>query len=51
MFDVLFEVVTWLQDPFILAEIVKVCFVYIKAYGLRLSRVPNLHSRDILAFV
>ena len=47
MFDVLFEDVTWLLNPFLLAEIVEVCFIHTKAYILSLSRVPNLHSMDI----
>ena len=51
MFDVLFEVDTWLLNSFFLAEIVEVCFVPTKASVLRLSRVRNLHSMDIWAFV
>ena len=50
-FDVLFEVVTWLLNPFLLAEIVEVVFFHTKACILRLSRVPNQHSMDICAFV
>ena len=51
MFDVLLEVVSWLLNPFFLAEIVDVCFVHTKSHGLRLSNVLNLHLMGIRAFV
>ena len=51
MFDVLFEVVTWLLNPFCHAEIVDVCFVLTKLHGLSISHVLNLHSMGIRAFV
>ena len=48
MFDVLFEVVTWLLNPLLFAEIVEVCFIH--SPGMNLSGIASQFAMQNRSF-